>query len=363
MGLSFRKLAVIFVLLLVSFQALAVIETYEFASERQRLRYQHLTDVLRCPKCQNQNLAGSNSPIAADLRREIADQIISGATDEQIIDFMVTRYGDFILYEPPLRKNTLLLWLAPALLLLTGILVAWRILRSNKQELPAAREISQQGIAEAQPSQARWKLLLFVVSVVLAASVGLYVKIGAWQVWNISRLAKNFFTEMRVAAEQHRTADPAYAQQLIRALPSYLGKHPEDISSAYVLALAYVQAGDYVHAAPYYKQYLLAVPTDEQALTEYVQVLYLAEGKQLTEHVQFVINRALALNSHNVDVLGLLAFHYFEAGDYRQAVQYWKQVLQFLPKDNPSYPVIQQAIKEANKAGSSRKLIKKNTTP
>lgn len=133
-----RILFILVALFAVASRSHAVIETYEFASEQQRLRYQHLTEVLRCPKCQNQNLAGSNSPIAADLRREVVRQIREGASDQDIVDFMVTRYGEFILYDPPVRKSTAVLWFAPAALLLGGILVLWLIIRSSRAAVAAS---------------------------------------------------------------------------------------------------------------------------------------------------------------------------------------------------------------------------------
>jgi len=120
-----------------SLPALAVIETYEFETEEDKVRYQHFTEVLRCPKCQNQNLSGSNSPIAKDLRRELAKQIQSGASDDGIVDFMVSRYGDYVLYDPQFKNNTLLLWLAPGLFLLTGALLVWGVMRGrNKKAAP-----------------------------------------------------------------------------------------------------------------------------------------------------------------------------------------------------------------------------------
>ena len=110
-----------FVALLVAVQtANAVIETYDFDTELQRQRYQDFIEELRCPKCQNQNLAGSNSPISADLRRELHRLLLEGKSDTEITDYMVSRYGEFVLYRPPLNKHTLALWIVPAGLLLLG---------------------------------------------------------------------------------------------------------------------------------------------------------------------------------------------------------------------------------------------------
>ncbi len=110
----------------------AAIEVYQFDSSEQEERFHQLSDQLRCPMCLNSNLSGSDAPIAADLRAEIYEQIIDGRTNDEIIDFMTQRYGDFINYRPPLNRGTVLLWFGPLLLLLSGLVIVWRMVRSNQ---------------------------------------------------------------------------------------------------------------------------------------------------------------------------------------------------------------------------------------
>ncbi|MEK1939691.1 MAG: cytochrome c-type biogenesis protein [Pseudomonas sp.] len=101
----------------------AAIDTYEFANEGERARFRELTQELRCPKCQNQDIADSNAPIAADLRKEIFRMLGEGKSNEQIVDFMVDRYGEFVRYKPAVTARTLVLWYSPAALLGIGLLV------------------------------------------------------------------------------------------------------------------------------------------------------------------------------------------------------------------------------------------------
>ncbi|MEP7209107.1 MAG: cytochrome c-type biogenesis protein [Casimicrobiaceae bacterium] len=96
-----------------------------------------LAEALRCLVCQNQTIADSNADLAVDLRRQIREQIGAGRTDTQITQFMVDRYGDFVLYKPPLRATTLLLWGGPALLLIGGILVVIRALSTRRARVDA----------------------------------------------------------------------------------------------------------------------------------------------------------------------------------------------------------------------------------
>lgn len=116
----------------------AAIDTLEFDDDSQRQRYYDLASVLRCPKCQNQNIAESSSPIAHDLRGEIHRMLGEGQSDEQIIDFMVSRYGDFVLYDPPLSSRTVLLWFGPAALLLVGGVSVTAIVATRRRSRPAA---------------------------------------------------------------------------------------------------------------------------------------------------------------------------------------------------------------------------------
>ena len=107
--------------------------TYQFNSESQQAQFDQLTHELRCLVCQNETLADSNAPLAKDLRNKIAAQITAGDSDQEIVDYLIKRYGDFILYKPRLNSTTYVLWFSPALLLLFGIVLWWRI--SSSQQL------------------------------------------------------------------------------------------------------------------------------------------------------------------------------------------------------------------------------------
>ena len=113
-------------------QSLAVIETYEFSTPNLELRYKALSQELRCPKCQNQNIADSNAPISRDLRAIVHEQLEAGATDEEIIDFLVDRYGEFVRYRPGMDSNTLWLWSAPLILLVMAVAVVLTQIRKDR---------------------------------------------------------------------------------------------------------------------------------------------------------------------------------------------------------------------------------------
>ncbi|MFD2310404.1 cytochrome c-type biogenesis protein [Microbulbifer halophilus] len=105
-----------------SLAARAAVEVEALSTPELEARYRVLIEEMRCPKCQNQNLAGSDSPVAGDLRREIRRLLEEGFTDVEITDYMVARYGDFVLYRPPLQRNTFALWVAPGVFAAIGLL-------------------------------------------------------------------------------------------------------------------------------------------------------------------------------------------------------------------------------------------------
>lgn len=99
-------------------------------------RVRSLEQELRCLVCQNQTLAESNAPLAVDLRNQIREQMAAGASEQDVIDFLVARYGDFVLYRPPLKAATVALWIGPFLLLALGVFVLVRRLRQRRAPAP-----------------------------------------------------------------------------------------------------------------------------------------------------------------------------------------------------------------------------------
>lgn len=110
----------------------AAIDVYQFDDPEKEQRFQKLAFELRCPKCQNQNIADSNAEIAKDLRTKIQQMLVADKSDTEIVDYMVERYGDFVLYEPRVKPQTYLLWYGPALFLVLGLIIVALIIRSRK---------------------------------------------------------------------------------------------------------------------------------------------------------------------------------------------------------------------------------------
>lgn len=128
-------------------------EILHFENETQRQLYQQLTAELRCPQCQNQNIADSNAVVSEDMRLKTYELILEGKSRQEVLDYMINRYGYFVHYQPPLNRYTLLLWLAPLLmvLLLSVVLLKKRRQQPDEPEVPLSSELDS--IIEAYRSK------------------------------------------------------------------------------------------------------------------------------------------------------------------------------------------------------------------
>ena len=131
-----RAMATVLLFIGLSMSAWANIDTYQFDNPRQEAQYRALIEEFRCPKCQNQNLAGSDAPIAQDLKQKTYDMVKDGRSDAEIRQYMNERYGDFISYKPPVRPSTWILWFFPPVLLVF-VMLAWFIRNRNSSKRAA----------------------------------------------------------------------------------------------------------------------------------------------------------------------------------------------------------------------------------
>jgi cytochrome c-type biogenesis protein CcmH len=143
--LDFIRGAVVACAIVIAGNALAIDTERDFADPVLQERYEGITKELRCLVCQNETIADSNASLAVDLRREVHEMIAAGKTDQEIKDFMLQRYGDFVLYKPRMTGKNLILWAAPALMLLFGVFAAARFIRNRAKEADIATDTDKAG--------------------------------------------------------------------------------------------------------------------------------------------------------------------------------------------------------------------------
>jgi len=128
----------VFVTIFLCSNALAI-DPLPFKDRAEEVRFQNLTKQLRCLVCQNQDLADSDADLAKDLRKQVYEMMQSGKSDAEIKDYLVARYNDFVLYDPPVKPGTWLLWFSPFAFVLIGVFVVARVLRSRAQQAGGVR--------------------------------------------------------------------------------------------------------------------------------------------------------------------------------------------------------------------------------
>ncbi|HSC76547.1 MAG TPA: cytochrome c-type biogenesis protein CcmH [Pseudomonadales bacterium] len=326
----------------------AAIESYDFQNEEQRERYQQLSEELRCPKCQNQNLADSDSQIAADLRKELHQQLLDGKSDEAIVDFMRDRYGDFVLYKPRMQRNTVLLWWGPIGLVLIVAILLWRSRRSVVDITEPVVTSSSSSLQNKNLSAARWInfFSLVVLLLVAAGSLAIYRHLGSLQAIEMTELG-------RVVFARQLPPEQLVQQQevLLKELDDWLQSHPDDERFLYMRARLLSEAGIWDRAAADYQNLISQFPDQDNMLAEYAQVLFLKNNRSMTPDVLAFLKQTLQINPHNVTALGLLGMAAFEQQDYRGAVDFWQRLLRVIPPGTPQSETIAEGVARAREMG------------
>lgn len=150
-----RSIAVVWLVLMLAFSGQLAAqdskELLQFESEQQRRIYAQLTAELRCPQCQNQNIADSNAVVAVDMREKTHELVLQGYNRQQVLDYMIERYGNFVHYQPPVNPFTIWLWLLPLFMLLALLAFQWR--RRNAQTGDAQVAVSDTSVAGSNTQQ------------------------------------------------------------------------------------------------------------------------------------------------------------------------------------------------------------------
>jgi len=327
----------------------AAIESYHFESDEQRIRYQQLTEELRCPKCQNQNLADSDSQIAEDLRRELHQQLLAGKTDEAIVDFMRERYGDFVLYKPRFQRSTLLLWIGPILLVFiaVGMLFVSRRSSISPSVLDMERVIERSSSDQSLlPPRFVYFVSLFFIMSIAIASLLIYRQLGSLQALQITDLAQKVYSGSFSPDQQIQQQE-----LLLLELDEWLLAHPDDDRFIYMRARLLSEAGIWDRAVSDYSVLVTKFPEQDNFLSEYAQVLFLQNNRTLTPDAFAFLKQALEVNPHNVTALGLLGMAAFEQKDYRSAVDFWQRLLRVIPAGSPQSQTIAEGVARAREQG------------
>ena len=319
-----RFFALIF--LLISVNAIAeMVDTFEFRNQADRTRAVELAKSLRCPQCQNQNLVESNSPIAYDLRIEVYNMVNEGKTNQQIIDAMTSRFGNFVNYKPPFQWNTALLWLLPAGLLLVAFGLIWVSCRSSSPLEPEKQVENRphfQSLQEKSAVKFELKSTLIVFALLLAIPFAYYFSLERF-----SRVQQGEQEQITQHNQQLETTEENKTEAIIGKIQDKLRQDPNSAENWVKLGDAYMQNNDFDSALVCYGN---AEKIDGRKPTTrglMATALYLQANQQITPQVQQFLDEALAQDPKEVSALSLLAAEAFKTRDYSTALDYWQQIL------------------------------------
>ena len=319
-----RFFALIF--LFISVNAIAeMVDTFEFHNQADRTRAMELAKSLRCPQCQNQNLVESNSPIAYDLRIEVYNMVNEGKTNQQIIDSMTSRFGNFVNYKPPFQWNTALLWLLPIGLLLAAFGLIWYSSRSSSP-LELEKQVENRphfhSLQEKSAVKFELKSTLLVFALLLVIPLVYYFSLERF-----SRAQQGEQEQIAQHNQQLETPEENKTEAIIDKIQDKLRQDPNSVENWIKLGDAYMQNDDFDSALVCYSNAEKIdgpKPTTQGLMA---MALYLQAHQQITPQVQQLLNEALAQDPKEVSALSLLAAEALKTRDYSTALDYWQQIL------------------------------------
>lgn len=311
-------------------------------------RVHRLAEQLRCLVCQNQTLADSDADLAVALRAQIREQLRHGASEQAVKNYLVGRYGDFVLYEPPMRPETWLLWFGP--FLLVGGSVGWWWHRRRRPAMAGASRGGTEAMAAATPTTSTtpatpatpttvpipasasrlgtWIIAVSLGTIPLAAML-IYLHLGRPEMtvaaWRDTTVA---------AGDASHPVDATQIEAMVARLAMRLRDAPDDAGGWYMLARSYGALERFDDAAAAYARAVALVPDAAALRADYADALASASGGSLEGAPLAQVTHALALDPDEPKALALAGTAAAERGDLRAAVGYWQRLYRLLPADS-----------------------------
>ncbi|EJG2167291.1 cytochrome c-type biogenesis protein CcmH [Citrobacter freundii 47N] len=332
-------------MLVISGSALATIDVMQFKDEAQEQQFRQLTEQLRCPKCQNNSIADSNSMIATDLRQKVYELMQEGKSQKEIVDYMVARYGNFVTYDPPLTPLTVLLWVMPVVAIGLG---GWIIFARTRRRVRVKQEEFPD---DAIPDGKRGGFGLFVPGIVVALGVGAvsYYETGNYkqvQVWQQATAQAPMLLERALDPK----ADPLNEEDMTRlalGLRTRLQADPTNVEGWIMLGRIGMVLGNASTATEAYANAYRLDPKNSDAALGYAEALTRSSDPDDNRRGGELLRQLVRGEHANVRVLSMYAFNAFEQQRFGEAVAAWEMMLKLLPANDTRRAVIERSIKQA----------------
>ncbi|EPJ3207099.1 cytochrome c-type biogenesis protein CcmH [Salmonella enterica subsp. enterica serovar Derby] len=332
-------------MLVISGSALATIDVMQFKDEAQEQQFRQLTEQLRCPKCQNNSIADSNSMIATDLRQKVYELMQEGKSQKEIVDYMVARYGNFVTYDPPLTPLTVLLWVMPAVAIGLG---GWIIFARTRRRVRVKQEEFPDDII---PDGKRGGFGLFVPGVIVALVVGAvsYYQTGNYKqvkVWQQATAQAPALLERALDPK----AEPLNEEDMARlalGLRTRLQTDAGNVEGWIMLGRIGMVLGNASTATEAYANAYRLDPKNSDAALGYAEALTRSSDPDDNRRGGELLRQLIRGEHANVRVLSMYAFNAFEQQRFGEAVAAWEMMLKLLPANDTRRAVIERSIKQA----------------
>ncbi|MDA8517105.1 cytochrome c-type biogenesis protein CcmH [Citrobacter sp. Igbk 16] len=332
-------------MLVISGSALATIDVMQFKDEAQEQQFRQLTEQLRCPKCQNNSIADSNSMIATDLRQKVYELMQEGKSQKEIVDYMVARYGNFVTYDPPLTPLTVLLWVMPVVAIGLG---GWIIFARSRRRVRVKQEEFPD---EITPDGKRGGLGLFIPGVIVALVVGAvsYYQTGSYKqvkVWQQATAQAPALLERALDPK----AEPLNEEDMARlalGLRTRLQTDAGNVEGWIMLGRVGMVLGNASTATEAYANAYRLDPKNSDAALGYAEALTRSSDPDDNRRGGELLRQLVRSEHANVRVLSMYAFNAFEQQRFGEAVAAWEMMLKLLPANDTRRTVIERSIKQA----------------
>ncbi|MDA8498216.1 MULTISPECIES: cytochrome c-type biogenesis protein CcmH [unclassified Citrobacter] len=332
-------------MLVISGSALATIDVMQFKDEAQEQQFRQLTEQLRCPKCQNNSIADSNSMIATDLRQKVYELMQEGKSQKEIVDYMVARYGNFVTYDPPLTPLTVLLWVMPVVAIGLG---GWIIFARSRRRVRVKQEEFPDDIT---PDGKRGGLGLFIPGVIVALVVGAvsYYQTGSYKqvkVWQQATAQAPALLERALDPK----AEPLNEEDMARlalGLRTRLQTDAGNVEGWIMLGRVGMVLGNASTATEAYANAYRLDPKNSDAALGYAEALTRSSDPDDNRRGGELLRQLVRSEHANVRVLSMYAFNAFEQQRFGEAVAAWEMMLKLLPANDTRRTVIERSIKQA----------------
>ncbi|ELT8203586.1 cytochrome c-type biogenesis protein CcmH, partial [Salmonella enterica] len=296
--------------------------------EAQEQQFRQLTEQLRCPKCQNNSIADSNAMIATDMRRRVYDLMQEGKSRQEIIDYMVARYGNFVTYDPPLTPLTVLLWVLPLATIVAG---GWIIVARTRRRVRIRQDVLADAIPAAGP-RAGWGayvpgvVMALVVAAISYSQTGSYPQVRAWQ--------------------QATAQTPGLLARAL-GLRTRLQNDAGNVEGWLMLGRTGMVLGNAGTATGAYANAYRLDPKNRDAALGYAEALTRSSDPEDNRRGGELLRQLVSRDHTDIRVLSLYAFSAFEQQRFGEAVAAWEMMLKLLPAGDARRAVIERSIRLA----------------